>query len=156
MLGRAGLPVAVARGEVRSLSLSRADFARTSGAGGQPSIQTVNSQLGRRKSYPWVGQQEAGDCGVAALAMVARCHGRPVDVERIRRLTDVSERGASLLALLRAATELGLPCHAVRVDPLRLEEVALPAVAHLSEGHYVVVYATGPAEWWSATQPRPS
>ena len=58
---------------------------------------------------------------------------------------EVGEHGARLLDLQQAAVALGLTCHAARVDPSRLGEVALPAVAHLSEGHYVAVYAAGSA-----------
>jgi CRP-like cAMP-binding protein len=143
LLGAMGLPVAVARGEVRCLSLHRNDFGPPPGHGGQPSIQTTYHHPGGDQLFPWVGQQEAGDCGVAALAMVARSHGRSVEVADIRRLVEVGEHGASLLGLQQAATALGLPCRAARVDPSRLAEVTLPAVAHLSEGHYVAVFAQG-------------
>jgi CRP-like cAMP-binding protein len=143
LLGRGGLPAAVARGEVRCLALHRADFGPAPARGGQPSIQTTYHQPGR-EPFPWVGQQEAGDCGVAALAMIARCHGRQENVGPIRRLVEVGEEGASLLGLQQAATALGLPCRAVRLDPARLAEVALPALAHLAEGHFVAVYAAGP------------
>ena len=109
LLGRAGLPVAVARGEVRCLTLPRANFGPSPRHGGQPGIQTTCQHPGGEQSFPWVGQQEAGDCGVAALAMIACYHGRQVDFGKIRGLVDMGESGASMLGLQQAATALGCP-----------------------------------------------
>ena len=39
---------------------------------------------------------------------------------------------------------MGLPCQSVRVSVDRLGQVSLPAVAHLSDGHYVVLHELGP------------
>ncbi len=143
LLGGSGLPAAVARREVRCLTLARADFRPTPAGGSPSSCQTVYQRPGGGPKFPWVGQQEAGDCGVAALAMIARCHGWAVEVRHIRRLVDGGEHGASLLGLQQAATAMGLPCQAARVDPSRVGDVVLAVVAHLSEGHYVAVYAVG-------------
>ena len=151
LLGQAGLPVAISRGDVRCLTLLRSNFRPGAAAAGPGSMQTVLTP-GQAPAFPWVGQQEAGDCGVAALAMVARCHssslphsgGRQEEIEQIRRLVEVGEDGATLLELHKAALALGLACNAVRMDPSRLVELTLPAVAHLSEGHYVTVYAASP------------
>jgi ABC-type bacteriocin/lantibiotic exporter with double-glycine peptidase domain len=41
------------------------------------------------------------------------------------------------------AAEVGLPCQAVRVSVDRLGQVSLPAIAHLSSGHYVVLHELG-------------
>jgi ABC-type bacteriocin/lantibiotic exporter with double-glycine peptidase domain len=104
-----------------------------------------SSTFGRNSLGPrvWVGQQELADCGLASLAMIARSRGRRVTVEDLRAHAPPSERGLSLLELERVARGLGLPCRAVRVAGARLGEVTLPALAHLEEGHYVVVYEQG-------------
>jgi Cyclic nucleotide-binding domain/Peptidase C39 family len=121
LAGWGGLATATAAEEVRCLALRRADF----WPAGPPSFQSL-AVAGR--PFPWVGQQEATDCGVAALAMVARCHGVAVSVERLCSLVRLGEKGATLLDLQRAAEALGLP-----------------AIAHMIDGHYVVLYAVGPA-----------
>ncbi|HEY7327875.1 MAG TPA: cysteine peptidase family C39 domain-containing protein [Gemmataceae bacterium] len=41
------------------------------------------------------------------------------------------------------AGEIGLPCHAVRVSLGRLGQVILPAIAHMNDGHYVVLHELG-------------
>jgi ABC-type bacteriocin/lantibiotic exporter with double-glycine peptidase domain len=49
----------------------------------------------------------------------------------------------SLQQLRELAREIGLRCQAVRVSADRLGQVNLPAVAHLSGGHYVVLHEMG-------------
>jgi ATP-binding cassette subfamily B protein RaxB len=103
----------------------------------QPKVSTI------RRKYAWVGQREEADCGVAALAMVARFHGLGVELDQLRGLVRVGDRGASLTDLQQAGTALGLRCLAARVEPGRLGQVRLPAIAHLRTGHYVVLYEVG-------------
>jgi predicted double-glycine peptidase len=98
------------------------------------------------RSYPWVGQQGATDCGVAALAMVARYHGQGVSLAALCQRVRLGPQGASLLGLQQAAATLGFGGRAVHVVPGRLPEVTLPAIAHLAGGHYVVLYAQGADE----------
>ena len=52
--------------------------------------------------------------------------------------------GLTLAQLRRLAAEVGLPCQSVRVSVDRLGQISLPAVAHLSDGHYVVLHELGP------------
>ncbi len=91
---------------------------------------------------PWIGQQEGWDCGLAALAMIARAQGRELSLAAVRRCLGVGRegQGVSLRELQRVAGELGLPCRAVRVEAGRLGEVPLPIIAHLTRNHYVIVY----------------
>jgi ATP-binding cassette subfamily B protein len=93
------------------------------------------------RPYVWVGQQEAADCVVAALAMVARFHGLDVPVELLRRQIELRNCGATLAELVRLASILGLGGLPVRVGGEQLEQVLLPAIAHVQGGHYVVLYA---------------
>jgi CRP-like cAMP-binding protein/predicted double-glycine peptidase len=147
LAGGGGLLVAFALNEVHCLSLPRAAFdpAFTAAGGGRgvslySAVQTdVRSREGPRQ-YPWVGQREESDCGVASLAMIARFHGRDVTLEQLRGRVAVGPRGATLMELQRAGAGLGLSCLAVRIDPQQLGQVALPAVVHLKSQHYVVLY----------------
>jgi CRP-like cAMP-binding protein len=144
LLDGKGLPLAVAHADIECLYLRREAFYQPLTAGKDPSVQTYRGQAApARRPYPWVGQQEATDCGVASLAMIARFHGRDVSPEALRRSVRLGPRGASLMALQEAAAALGFGCQAVRVGADQLADVTLPAVAHLAEGHYVVVYERG-------------
>ena len=99
-----------------------------------------------RQPFVWVAQQEAADCGVAALAMVVRFHGREVSFAELRQATRVGPCGSSLHDLQQAATTLGFHCPAVQIGPEQLVRVTLPAIAHLAAGHYVVLYDWNPTE----------
>jgi ATP-binding cassette subfamily B protein len=90
-----------------------------------------------------VAQQEENDCGVAALAMAARALGRRFCLEKLRESMHVEQQGASLQELQRAARELGFRSQAVRIGLDHLAAVRLPAIAHLADGHYVVLFELG-------------
>jgi len=49
----------------------------------------------------------------------------------------------NLLDLQRAALALGLAASAIRIGPHRLSDVTLPAIAHLTGGHYVTIFESG-------------
>jgi ATP-binding cassette subfamily B protein len=145
LLGRRGLPLAVALAPAHCLCLRREHFTSRPAPRMDVSRQSLQPLLSSvRQVYPWVGQQEAADCGLAALAMVARFHGLDVSVDGLRRTVGMVERGASLMALHRAAVTLGLDAQAVRVGAGQLGQVALPAIAHYRDEHYVVLYELGP------------
>jgi CRP-like cAMP-binding protein len=144
LLGRDGLPTAVALTETRCQCLRRDAFVSDTALTDTPSEQSLTPQLTSLcKKYDWVGQQAEADCGVAALAMAARFHGLEADLDRLRELARVGEHGATLMGLQQAGTALGLCCQAVRMDLGRLAQVSLPVIAHLRSGHYVVLYEMG-------------
>jgi CRP-like cAMP-binding protein len=97
----------------------------------------------RPAAHVWVPQLEESDCGLASLAMVGLRLGVPVSVEQLRQKVVAGPQGLSLQQLRELAREFGLRCQAVRVSADRLGEVNLPAVAHLSGGHYVVLHEMG-------------
>ncbi len=94
--------------------------------------------------YPWVVQERAEECGLAALGMVARHHGRSVGLADLRPHVSLDSRGASVSALAGLAERIGLRANAVRVCPAFLPNVLLPVVAHLRNVHYVTLFAFGP------------
>lgn len=94
--------------------------------------------------YPLVRQNDQSDCGAAALATVALYHRLPVALETMRDLTGTDRIGTDLLALLDAAERLGFSVQGVEGEYEALDEVPLPAVAHIynddGEGHFIVLY----------------
>lgn len=138
LLGQGGLRPVVALEEVHCLALPRDAFRCQEGSGslGLQTCQVVAA----RGDLPWVGQREEADCGPATLAMIARHHGLAVTLDELRGRVQLEERGLSLMGLQHLAAAAGLECQAVRIDEGQWADVHLPAVAHLSNGHYVVVY----------------
>jgi ABC-type bacteriocin/lantibiotic exporter with double-glycine peptidase domain len=88
----------------------------------------------------WVGQKEETDCAIAALAMVTQSFGLLVSYEALRQRVVVESGGATLQALVSAAWAAGMAAQAVRCNGRQLDQVRLPAIAHLVPGHYVVLF----------------
>jgi ATP-binding cassette subfamily B protein len=100
--------------------------------------------------FPLVRQHDASDCGAAALAMVARFHGKRVGIGRIRDLARASERGASLAGIAEAAEALGFRARGVRVSASAVDRHALPAIAVWEKEHFVVLYRIDARSAWVA------
>ena len=143
LLGWGDLPVAVAVSDVRCQVLDRHDFDPS----GRESM-VVQSYLPRLPDRPeahtWVPQRETADCGLAALAMVALRRGARVSVEELRQRVTPGPGGLTLQQLRQVAAAVGLPCQSARVSVERFGQVRVPVIAHLSDGHYVVLHEVAP------------
>ena len=94
----------------------------------------------RNRNMPVVRQFDAADCGVAALASVARFHGTPVSVTFLRDVAGTEAEGTSLHGLCSAATAIGFDARPVKVSRDRSGDMALPAIIHWEKNHWVVLY----------------
>jgi ATP-binding cassette subfamily B protein RaxB len=97
-------------------------------------------------------QAEAAECGLACLAMVARYHGRRVDLNTLRREYPVSLKGMTLKTLMDTALRLGLAGRPLRLELSHLRQLRLPAVLHWDMGHFVVLTAHG-RDWLTVHDP---
>ena len=79
------------------------------------------------------------DTGLACLVTVAKMMGLPVDPEQMRRAYVVEESGIDMLALVRAARELGLKASIMEISPTKIAKIPLPAIAIMKDGTYVVL-----------------
>jgi ABC-type bacteriocin/lantibiotic exporter with double-glycine peptidase domain len=96
------------------------------------------------RRLPVVLQTTASDCGPACLTMLLSAHGRPLRPAVVREALDPGRDGVTALDLRDVGAELGLPLRAVRVEPQLLasgglEGLVLPAIAHWTGHHFVVV-----------------
>ncbi|HVA08691.1 MAG TPA: peptidase domain-containing ABC transporter [Acidimicrobiales bacterium] len=94
----------------------------------------------RSGKTPLVRQFDAADCGVAALASVARFYGRPVSVTYLRDAAGTGAEGTTLRGLCSAASAIGFDATPVKVSRDRLDDVELPAIIHWEKNHWVVLY----------------
>ncbi|KAB8319185.1 ATP-binding cassette domain-containing protein [Tolypothrix campylonemoides VB511288] len=92
------------------------------------------------KSYPFMAQQSAADCGAACLVMIGRYWGKRLSVNRLRELANVNRSGASVHALAAAAESIGFVTRPVKASLEKFAQQALPAIAHWEGKHYIVVY----------------
>lgn len=96
------------------------------------------------RHYPCIRQTEQKDCGVAAVASIARFHGVPFEIEtlKLRSALD-SKSGATLAGLEKAAESLGYRTWVVTSDEEGLAQIPLPAIARVERqgaGHYLVIH----------------
>lgn len=89
----------------------------------------------------FVFQTEAAECGLAALAMVARHHGNKIDLRGMRELVGRRPQGMTAVEIVRAAAALKLSCRTLRVEPEDLSHMQTPAILHWNFDHYVVLEA---------------
>src|SRR5262245_29581617 len=95
---------------------------------------------------PWLPTALNYDCGPACLAMVLTYHGRESSVDDIRERLGTSRDGTTGYELVRVARELGMEAKGVKASELAaLKDVPLPAIAHYTQGHFVVLERVRPA-----------
>ncbi|HZU97596.1 MAG TPA: peptidase domain-containing ABC transporter [Planctomycetota bacterium] len=107
-------------------------------------------RLGRVFRFPLVRQHDETDCGAAALAMIARFHGKRIGIGRIRELARASAEGATLAGLAEAARTLGFEASGARVSGEAAARHALPAIASWTGDHFVVLYRIDRRHAWVA------
>jgi ATP-binding cassette subfamily B protein RaxB len=86
-----------------------------------------------------IKQEEAGECGLACIAMISRNHNHFIDVSDLRRRFPLSSRGASLKDLVFIADSLNFHTRALRSDIESLSSMSLPAILHWDLNHFVVL-----------------
>ena len=96
--------------------------------------------------YKFVPQIDARDCGVAALASIARHYGANYSLAHLRELAKTDKEGTTALGIVEAAQTMGFETRAVRADMslFEEEEIPYPFIAHINKKgrlqHYYVVY----------------
>lgn len=96
--------------------------------------------------YKFVPQIDARDCGVAALASIARHYGANYSLAHLRELAKTDKEGTTALGIVEAAKAMGFETRAVRADMSLFdeEEIPYPFIVHVTKKgklqHYYVVY----------------
>ena len=84
-------------------------------------------------------QAEAGECGLACLAMAASAYGRFLDLSQLRRRFPLSARGATAKVLIEIADTLGFHSRPMRAEITSLSKVETPAILHWDLNHFVLL-----------------
>ncbi|MGC6553663.1 peptide cleavage/export ABC transporter [Streptococcus sp. VTCC 12905] len=96
----------------------------------------------------FVPQIDARDCGVAALASIAKFYGSDYSLAHLRELAKTNKEGTTALGIVKAAQEIGFETRAIQADMslFDMNDVPYPFIVHVNkEGklqHYYVVYQT--------------
>ena len=98
------------------------------------------------KSMPPEYWRNPRRCGLNCLYAYVSIHGHPVELISILNRVPIGPDGASMGALRKAATELGVPSQVIEATPGQLSGVPLPAIAHLEtrDGHFVLILRVTP------------
>ncbi|ASJ73603.1 peptidase domain-containing ABC transporter [Granulosicoccus antarcticus] len=92
---------------------------------------------------PIVLQNEANECGLACLVMIACHHGYKTDLASLHQRNLGTARGARLSDLMQTASQLKLAARPVKADLDELNKLQLPAILHWDFNHYVVLTRVG-------------
>ncbi|HFI0514150.1 TPA: peptide cleavage/export ABC transporter [Streptococcus suis] len=96
----------------------------------------------------FVPQIDARDCGVAALASIAKFYGSDYSLAHLRELAKTNKEGTTALGIVKAVQEIGFETRAIQADMslFDMNDVPYPFIVHVNkEGklqHYYVVYQT--------------
>jgi ATP-binding cassette subfamily B protein RaxB len=102
--------------------------------------------LSLKRKVPVYLQNEATECGLCCLAMVADYLGYRTDLASLRLQFAVSRKGASLASLIRIAKVLKLEPRAVKLDMGAVSKLTLPCVIHWDMDHFVVLTSVSSRE----------
>lgn len=92
----------------------------------------------RTRVSPETLQQGSEDSGIAALVVIAQLSGIAISPERLKHLSGMAGP-VDILTLVRMARQVALKARSTRCSPERLELAALPAIAQLRDGRFLVV-----------------
>jgi ABC transporter, ATP-binding protein len=86
-------------------------------------------------------QRDAMDCGPSCLVMIAKHHGKDVDIEQLRNICSLGKDGVSMLGISKAAKSIGFKTIGGRSSfDVLAHEFPLPCIVHWNQNHFVVVY----------------
>ena len=94
----------------------------------------------RIRRFPVVLQVDEAGSGAASVAMICRYYGRKVSMARVRDAVRTAVDGTSLVGIRQGAESLGLAVRTAKVPATRLDDMPLPAILHVDNNHWVVVY----------------
>lgn len=85
-------------------------------------------------------QLDTTDCGPTCLKMISKYYGKQFPMDQLRKLSNISIEGVSLLNLSEAAEKIGFRTIIARITFKQLnEEAILPCIIPWNRNHFVVV-----------------
>ena len=95
--------------------------------------------------FPFYQQLDQMDCGPTCLRMIAKHHGRNLNIQKLRDASGFSREGVSLLGIAEAAESVGFRTLAVKVPFEKLvKDAPLPCIIHWQQNHFVVLAPSAP------------
>lgn len=89
----------------------------------------------------FTAQHDQMDCGPACLSMVASHHGKKYHLEYLRKNSNITREGVSVLGISEAAKEIGFDTFPAKLglDRLKGDKDLFPCLLHWNQNHFVVL-----------------
>lgn len=95
--------------------------------------------LSGRARLPIIRQNEAAECGLACLTMVAAYYGLDTDLATLRRRYAMGLQGMTLRHIMDVADSMQFATRPLKVPLEKVGHIRLPAVLHWDLNHFVVL-----------------
>ena len=98
------------------------------------------------KRYAYVAQMDMRDCGVAALASIAKHYGSDFSLAHLRELAKTTKEGTTALGITEAAKKMGFETKAINanMELFDMTDIPYPFIVHVNKErklqHFYVVY----------------
>jgi ATP-binding cassette subfamily B protein len=93
------------------------------------------------KKFPLYKQHDEKDCGPTCLRIICKYYGKDLSADYLLEQSQTNREGTSMLALSRAAEQIGFQATGVKLGFTDLIQAnALPFIAFWQQKHYIVVY----------------
>lgn len=98
------------------------------------------------KRYAYVAQMDMRDCGVAALASIAKHYGSDFSLAHLRELAKTTKEGTTALGITEAARKMGFETKAIKanMELFDMTDIPYPFIVHVNKErklqHFYVVY----------------
>ena len=90
--------------------------------------------------FPFYQQHDAMDCGPTCLKMVFKHYGKQINLEGLKKASQIGTTGVSLLGMSEAAEKYGFRTRSAKVTfEQLLEDAPLPCILHWNQYHFVVL-----------------
>lgn len=90
--------------------------------------------------FPFYKQADLKDCGPTCLKIIIAHYDKVISIDKLRKLSENTREGSSLLGLSDASEKLGFKAIGARLSLESLREMTLPCILHWNKNHYVVLY----------------
>jgi len=98
-----------------------------------------HESLAERQPPEAIRQHCRAGCGPAAAKMFLDHYGIESDLEGLHSEMECGPQGTTMLRVKKAIESRGLKCQGLRVPEDRLEDIPLPAIAHVHGDHFAVI-----------------
>jgi ATP-binding cassette subfamily B protein len=80
----------------------------------------------RNKRFPFYKQADGKDCGPTCLKIIAKYYGKNLSLQELRKISETTRDGSSLLGLSEGAEQIGIKTIGVKISLNKLFEAPLP------------------------------